>query len=85
MEIDRQRVLEGLLEAVEMARIQQDPGAMIRAWAEIGRMCGFFAPERAVKVDVNITAKRVIQDLETRSDEELLEFVARQCVTSGPT
>lgn len=77
MEVDRQRVLEGLLEAVEMARIQQDPGAMISGWREVGRMCGFYAPERAVKIDLNITAKRVIEQMEMLTDAELIEEVGR--------
>jgi len=76
LEMDRATVLAGLLEAVEMARTQADVGALIRAWAEIGKMLGFYAPERVLKVDVNVAMKRMIGELETRSDAELLAIVA---------
>jgi len=78
LEVDRQRVLEGLLDAVEMARIQQDPGAMIRAWSEIGRMCGFYVPERAVKIHANIMAQRLIGQLEVLPDADLLRICEDQ-------
>src|SRR5690606_30572574 len=39
LEVGRQRVLDGLLEAVEMARQRADPAAMISAWREVGRLC----------------------------------------------
>lgn len=44
--VTRQRVLQGLLEALEMARYRRDPGAMIGALREIGRILGYYAPER---------------------------------------
>jgi phage terminase small subunit len=74
-EVTRDRVMDGLLEAVDLARAQADPGAMIRAWAEIGRLCGFYAAEKTVKVDVNIAAKRVIENMETLSDCDLLTYM----------
>lgn len=80
--LDRQKVIDGLLEAVDLARSQQDAGAMIRAWSEIGRMCGFYAPERAVKVHANITAKRLIGQLEVLPDAELVKLVQASGVDS---
>ena len=76
LELDREKVLAGLLEAVDVARVQGDPGAMIAGWREIGKMLGYYAPERAVKVDISIAAKRAIDELETLPDAELLEIVA---------
>lgn len=73
-EMDRKRVMDGFLEAVEFAKMQADPGNMIAGWREIGRMCGYYAPE-VKKIDVNITTKRVIDKLETMSDDELLQLV----------
>ncbi len=76
LELDKEKVLCGLLEAVDVARAQGDPGAMVRAWAEVARLLGYFAAEKALKVDVNITAKRVFEQMETLSDDALLEIVA---------
>lgn len=71
LELDRQRVLAGLLEAVETARARADPHALIRAWSEIGRMCGFYEPERKA-VEVSVASRRRIGELEAMSDAELL-------------
>lgn len=70
--MSRDRLLQELLEAVELARTKQDPGAMIAGWREIGRICGYYTPEREAKVHVNIAAKRVIDRMETMSDTELI-------------
>lgn len=75
LELDRERVLDGLLEAVEIARAGRDAGAMIRAWAEIARLSGFYAPERRT-VEVVAKSGRLLDQLETMSDAALLKMVA---------
>lgn len=72
----RKQVLEGFLEAIEQAKMLADPGVQIAGWREIGRMCGYYAPE-VKQVNVNVTAKRVISQLETLSDEALLELIEK--------
>lgn len=69
----RQRVVQGLLEAVEMARERQEPGAMIAAWRELGKMLGYYAPER-VKVAV---AEGRLNDFTLMSDESLQAIIDR--------
>lgn len=73
-DVSRKRVMDGLLEAIEIAKIQADAQNMVAGWREIGRMCGYYAPE-VKKIEVNVTAKRVISQLETLSDEDLLRMV----------
>lgn len=73
-DMTRKKVMDGFLEAIEFAKMQADAGNMIAGWREIGRMCGYYAPE-VKKIDINITAKRVIDKLETLSDEDLLQIV----------
>jgi len=73
-DMSRKKVMDGFLEAIEMAKIQGEAGVMVNGWREIGRMCGYYAPETK-KIDINITAKRVIDKLETLSDEELAEMI----------
>ena len=77
MEVSRDRVLRELQDATALARRNGDPGAMIAAWRELGKICRYYAPERTVKVDVNIAAKRVVDRLETLSDRELMELTAQ--------
>lgn len=73
-QMTRKKVMNGFLEAIEMARLQSDSAVMVNGWREIGRMCGYYAPEKKV-LDINITAKRVVSQLETMSDAELLNMI----------
>lgn len=70
----RKKVMDGMLEAIEMAKVQGESGVMVAGWREIGRMCGYYAAEKKV-IDVNISAKRAVDKLEMLSDAELLELV----------
>ena len=75
VDMDRKRVMDGFLEAIEMAKLQADSGNMISGWREIGRMCGYYAPE-VKKVEITVSGKRVIDQLEVLTDEALLQMVA---------
>jgi len=66
--------MDGMLEAIDMARLQGESGVMVAGWREIGRMCGYYAAEKK-EISVNISAKRTIDKLETMSDAELLEMI----------
>lgn len=73
-QMKRKRVMDGILEAIEMAKLQSDPAVMISGWREIGRMCGYYAAEKK-EISVSISAKRAVDKLETLSDAELLEMI----------
>jgi len=73
LEITREKVMRGLLEAVEIARLQADPAALVRAWSELARMCGYYAPERK-QVEVSVSSKRMVDQFEAMSDAELLQL-----------
>lgn len=72
----RKQVLEGFLEAIEQAKMMSDPAVQIAGWREIGKMCGYYAPE-VKEVNINVGAKRVIGQLEVMSDQELLEMIEK--------
>lgn len=86
-QMTRQKVMDGLLEGVEMAKLMAEPMTMISGWREIGKMCGYYAPvEHKVKVDV--TGNIVIDRLNNMSDAELLKVItqgAQQALTHAPT
>ena len=81
LEISREKVMRGLLDAVEIARLQADPGAMVKAWSEIARMCGYYAPVKQ-RVDVSVSAQRMVGQLELLSDVQLLRL-AEQAELAG--
>ncbi|MBK7001817.1 MAG: terminase small subunit [Rhodoferax sp.] len=72
--VTRQRFLNGLLEAVELAKEKGEPMAMVAAWREIGKACGFYQAER-VKVDVNVAGSLEIGRMNQLSDGELLSII----------
>jgi phage terminase small subunit len=76
LSIQREDVLAALLEAVNQARVQANPMAMISGLREIGRMMGFYAPE-GFKVDVRIGHGDNLAKYAAMSDQELMAVMAR--------
>jgi hypothetical protein len=72
--MSRKRVLHGLLEAIDLAKDQRQPTGMIAGWKEIGRMCGFYEPERR-EVKLSVDSQQLVQELQTLSKEKLLELM----------
>lgn len=74
-QITRQGIIQGLLEAVNMGREQQNPSAMVTALREISRMMGFNAPE-VKRVELTATQDSAHPNLTSWSDTQLLEAIA---------
>lgn len=73
-QMTRKKVMDGLLEAVEMAKLMSEPATMVSGWREIGRMCGYFEPKK-VQIDVSVTGNIVHERLNSLSDAELLKII----------
>ena len=74
-ELSRAATLKGFQEAIEIARLRSDPSAMIAGWREIGKMCGYYAPERKqVQLSTDVRAQR--NELARMTDAELAELIA---------
>lgn len=71
-QMTRKRVMDGLLDAAEMAKLMAEPSSMVAAWREIGKMCGYYEPVK-LKVDVTLNGQR--NRLERMTDAELEEMV----------
>lgn len=75
LSLRREDVLAGLLEAIEHARVQANPAAMIRGWSEIAKMLGLMAPETK-RVEVSADPQGTMQRLNQMTDVELLTLIA---------
>jgi len=73
-QITRKQVMEGFLEAAEMAKMLSDPVALTGAWREVGKMCGFYEPVKRT-IDVNMKGELTVKRLERASDDELLKII----------
>jgi hypothetical protein len=72
-QMTRKRVMDGFLDAAEMARLQADPTAMTGAWREVGKMCGYYEPVRK-SIDINITGG-ITAKVERMDDATLLAII----------
>lgn len=75
--MDRKQVLQGILEAIEIAKDMRQASSMISGWKEVGRMCGFYEPERR-EITLSVDKKTVIEDMKNMSTSELLEYATRK-------
>lgn len=71
--ITRDQVLQGFKDAIDDAKLAGDPATQIKGWTEIGKMCGFYAPEEK-KVTVDIQATELAKQIDSLSTEELLRL-----------
>ena len=67
-------MLAGLLEAVDQARVQSNPMAMVSGLREIGKMMGFYAIETK-RVEVSAAGQPDLNHLNRLSDAELLAII----------
>ncbi|MDY7546746.1 terminase small subunit [Glaciimonas sp. CA11.2] len=74
LDMTRGSVLMALQEAFGLARQQRNPNAMIAACREIGRICGFYAPERAI-VMLTPSARKDVAGFEAMTDVELMQVI----------
>lgn len=74
MQITRERCVEGICEAIEMARIMAEPATMIAGYREVGKMLGFYEPE---KKEIALTGEggKLLQKVSQMSDEQLLQLL----------
>lgn len=72
-QMTRKKVMDGLLEGIEMAKLISEPASMISGWREVGKMCGYYEP---VKVRLTTQAGDALLDrMDRLSDAELLKLI----------
>lgn len=77
LDIDKDTVVAELLGTIEIAKARQDAGALIRAWVEIAKLLGLYAPEK-IKVDIEAAdhGRALMAKYDAMSDEQLLAIIA---------
>jgi len=74
-DMSKKKVMDGFLEAIEMAKLMAEPATMVAGWREIAKMCGYMAPVQA-HVKVDITGNLVMSRMNQLSDAELLKLIS---------
>lgn len=74
-DVDRDRVVEGIMEALAVAREQSDPKVMLQTWVELARITGVQAPEvKKIEVQGEVTQHHITG----ASDKDLLEIIGKR-------
>ena len=71
--MSRQKVLDGFMDAINIARAAGEAAPMVSGWREIAKMCGYFEPVRHT-LNVTHSGEVIIQKLQSMPDEELLKL-----------
>ena len=73
-QITRADVIDGFMEAINMAKLSADPASMIKGWSETAKVLGLYAPE-VKKLEISGSQKRLQSKYEAMSDMELLDII----------
>ena len=77
VQMTRQRVMEGFLEGIEMAKMIADPATVIKGWSEVAKMCGYYADKKLILQNPDGTPiASTVRNLKEMSDEELAQMAA---------
>ena len=80
-QIKRLDVIEGVIDGIEIARMQGDAGNVIKGWIEVGKILGHYAPE-VRKIELSLGQSQLRAKFEALSDADLLA-IAEGRVLSG--
>lgn len=70
-ELTRRDVIEMHKEAYDMAKLMSEPSSMVAAAREIGKMCGFYEPQK-IDITHSLAGKQKVEQL---SDDELFRLI----------
>lgn len=76
LNVSRERVLEGMLTAIQDARQLGEPASQIRGWEQIAKMQGYYAPERRV-VELPENAEEFVRALQALDSAEVARIAGQ--------
>lgn len=81
MAVTQAGIVQGLVDAVEMARIMSNPAAMVSGLREIAKMLGYYEPE-VKRVEMSVGQKATAADFAGMSDKDLLALIEQGAAVS---
>lgn len=78
-QMSRKKVVDGLLEAIEMAKLVSEPSSMVAGWREIAKLCGYYAPVTK-HVAISLSAQGFESRLKQLSDDELAKLAQGETI-----
>ena len=77
LQITKDDVVVGLLNAIQLAKEQQNPSAMISGFSQVAKLCGFYEPDVS-RIEISDESLRLRHQFAAMSDDELLAVIARR-------
>lgn len=74
--VTKPKVVQMLMEAIEDAKLQSDPGVQIKGLRELGLMLGFYAPEER-HISYTNTEAQIQRHLTEMSEKDLLALAGK--------
>lgn len=81
-QMTRKKVMDMLIESYDMAKLAAEPSSMVAAAREIGKMCGYYEPQ---KIKIEHTLADGVPRMDRLSDEELMEVIRNGGQLPGPS
>jgi len=76
LEITREGVVRGLLDAFEMAKADRQPGIMVSSMAAIAKLLGLYAVETK-RIELTTGQDAVLAEYSRMNDDQLLALIAQ--------
>lgn len=76
LNVSRDRVIEGILEAISDARMLGEPASQIRGWEQIAKMQGYYAPERRV-LELPEGAQEFVEAMQSLDSSEVARLAGQ--------
>lgn len=76
-DVTQKQVVEGILEGIDICKLQADGVGVINGWEKLARICGLASPEKK-EVQISIEGRMVQQQLEELPEHELLALVGKE-------
>ena len=73
-DMSRKKVMEGLLDGIELAKLEGSSASVIQGWKTVGQMCGYFEPVKH-RIEVSVTGAITLDRINQLSDEELIKMI----------
>lgn len=81
-QMTRKKVMDMLVESYDMAKMAAEPASMVSAAREIGKMCGYYEPQ---KIKIEHSMADGAQRMDRLTDDELLEVIRNGGQLPTPT
>lgn len=76
LNVSREEVMQGMLDAIQDAKMLGEPASQIRGWEQIAKMQGYYAPERRV-LELPDNARDFIEAMQSLDTAEIARLAGQ--------